>query len=114
MTMIGHPDEGNGDPVVTAIERVLKIELDGIEMLRKSRVDAEHLLTEARARAAATANRADRCISKLHAAYLQKVDRDIEALAQAHAATNVADKTYDAEVLSAAVRRLAAKLTGGT
>ena len=114
MAMAGQASEQHSDPVVAAIERVLKTEREGVEMLRKSAADAERLLTETRAQAAGLARRADRCISKLHTAYLQKIDQDIVALAQAQAANSPdADKPYDAAVLSAAARRVAAKLTGG-
>jgi hypothetical protein len=114
MRMTGQRGEPHSDPVVAAIERVLKTEREGVETLRKSAADAECLLTETRAQAAALARRADRCISKLHTAYLQKIDRDIAGLAQAQAANGSdANKPYDAVVLSAAARRVAAKLTGG-
>ena len=104
-----HPD----DPVVAAIERVLKIEREGAEMLRRSADDAQRLLTETRARGAVLARRADACISKLHTAYQQKIERDISALKQAHAARGrQAEAPYDAAELAAAAHRLAAKLTG--
>lgn len=113
MAMAGQTDEPHSDPVVAAIERVLKTEREGVEALRKSAADAERLLTEARAQAAALARRADRCISKLHTAYLQKIDRDIQKLGASQAANGVdADQPYDPAVLSAAARRVAAKLTG--
>ena len=51
-------------------------------MLRKSTADAERLLSETRAQAAALARRAEHCISKLHTAYLQKIEGDIGPLAQ--------------------------------
>jgi hypothetical protein len=112
MAMAGQTDE-HSDPVVAAIERVLKTEREGVETLRKGAADAERLLSETRAKAAALARRADRCISKLHTAYLQKIERDIDALAQAQAADGPdADKPHDASALSAAARRVAAKLTG--
>ncbi len=48
MAMAGQTDE-HSDPVVAAIERVLKIEREGVQMLRKSAADAERLLSETRA-----------------------------------------------------------------
>ena len=114
MAMAGQTDE-HSDPVVAAIERVLKIERDGVEMLRQSRADAERLLTETRAQAAALARRADRCISKLHTAYLQKIEREISELAQCRR-PRMARTLTDLMIrrrLSAAARRVAAKLTGG-
>jgi len=107
-------DADRDDSVVAAIERVLKIERDGVEMLRQSADDAQRLLTDTRARGAALARRADACISKLHAAYHEKIERDINALKQAHAARGPgAEAHYDPAKLAAAAQRLAAKLTGG-
>lgn len=112
--MPGHTDKPHSDPVVAAIERVLKTERDGVDMLRKSTADAERLLSETRAQAAALARRADRCISKLHTAYLQKIERDIGALVRAQSANAAdADTPDDTAALSAAAGRVAAKLTGG-
>ena len=73
-----------GDPVVAAIERVLGAERDGEAGLREDRQQAESLAAAARAQAAAIARRADACISKLHTAYLQKIQHDIEKLAKAN------------------------------
>ena len=112
MAMAGQPDEQDSDPVVAAIERVLKTEREGVAMLRKGAADAESLLTETRAQAATLARRADRCISKLHTAYLQKIEREISELARAQAADADADRPYDQAVLAGAARRVAAKLTG--
>ncbi len=112
--MANQIDGLHSDPVVAAIERVLKSEREGVETLKKSADDAERLLSETRARAAAVARRAGACISKLHAAYLQKMERDIRTLTQAHAANGAqTGKPCDAEVLAAAAQRLAAELTGG-
>jgi hypothetical protein len=106
--MANQMDAQHSDPVVAAIERVLKTEHEGVETLKKSADDGERLLSETRARAAALARRAGACIAKLHPAYLQKIERDIRA----HAASGAqAGKPYDAEVLAAAAQRLAAKLT---
>jgi len=108
------PNTDSGDPVVAALEHVLRIEREGVETLRRSTDDAQRLLTETRARAAALARRADARISKLHSAYLQKIERDINALKQAYVARGPqAQAPYDAAQLAAAAQRLAAKLTGG-
>jgi hypothetical protein len=113
MAIASQTDEPHSDPVVAAIERVLKTEREGAEALRKSAADAERLLTETRAQAAALARRADRCISKLHTAYLQKIDRDIQKLGASQAANGMdPDQPSDTALLSAAARRVAAKLTG--
>jgi hypothetical protein len=115
MAMAGERrDTDRDDPVVAAIERVLKIEREGAEMLRRSADDAQRLLTETRARGAALARRADACISKLHSAYQQKIEHDISALKQAHAARgSQAEAPYDVAELAAAAQGLAAMLTGG-
>jgi len=103
------------DPVVAAMERVLKIEREGAEMLRRSADDAQRLLTETRARGAALGRRADTCISRLHTAYQQKIEHDISAVKQTHAAReSQTEAPHDAAELAAAAQRLAAKLTGGT
>jgi hypothetical protein len=115
MAMAGEQrDTDRDDPVVAAIERVLKIEREGAEMLRRSADDAQRLLTETRACGAALARRADACISKMHTAYQQKIEHDISTLKQAHAARGPQPEvSYDAAELAAAAQRLAAKLTGG-
>jgi hypothetical protein len=112
--MAAQHEQQHSDPVVAAIERVLKTEREGVETLRRSEQDAHLQLTQARAQAAAIARRADRCISRLHTAYLQKVERDIQKLAASHAATGATPQAYDAEALAEAARRVAAKLTGGS
>jgi vacuolar-type H+-ATPase subunit H len=103
------------DPVVGAIERVLGAERDGEATLRDVRQQAEALLAAARAEAAVIARRADARISKLHAAYLHKIQQEIEKLTGSHTvASEVANNTYDLGVLSNAACRLAAKLTSKT
>lgn len=107
-------DQQERDPVVAAIERVLQSERDGVEKLRQTEKDAERLLTEAREQAAAIVRRADTCISKLHAAYLQSVQQKIQALAESETLqSGMADASHDRTALAAAARRVAAKLTGG-
>lgn len=105
----------HSDPVVAAIERVLGAERDGEARLCDVRQQAEALLAAARARAAVIARRADARISKLHAAYLHKIQQDIDKLAGTHTvASEVADNPYDLGALSDAACRLAAKLTSET
>jgi vacuolar-type H+-ATPase subunit H len=110
--MAQQSDEQPGDPVVAAIERVLKVERDGVKTLRDSEDAARRLLADARAQAANITQRTDVRISRLHAAYLQKVERDIAALAVNQPS---ADESagYDRATLQAAARRVAARLTGG-
>jgi hypothetical protein len=106
--------EQQSDPVVAAIERVLKTERDGVEVLRRSEEQARDLLAQARAQAAAIGRRADACIAKLHTAYFRKMQQEIETLVGSHAASvDTDDRGYDPAALAEAARRVAAKLTGG-
>lgn len=108
-------DPPHSDDTAAAIERVLRAEREGVEALQRSEEHAQHLRAEARAEAAAIARRADRCISRLHAAYLQKIEREIEALNQARPATAGGQRpAYGGEVLNAAAQRIAARLTGAS
>ncbi len=112
--MARQPDQQQSDPVNAAIERVLKVERDGVQQLRRGEERAQHLLSAARAQAAAIAGRADACISRLHNAYLQKLQGDIERLQQAQLSPGEpAGVAYGRETLAQAARRIAAKLTGG-
>jgi len=110
--MARQKEQQHSDSVVAAIERVLKTERDGVEILRKSSEQVRQRQTQARAQAAALAKRADRCISTLHAAYLQKIEGKIQQLT-AQAPSAAADKPYDAATLAKAADRVAAKLTSG-
>jgi len=108
-------EQRQSDPALVAIERVLKIERDGVEQLQRSRERAAQLVSEAREQATAMGRRADACISRLHNSYLQKVERDVERLAQSdRLAGEHASAAYDRDMLVRAVRLVAAKLTGGT
>ena len=110
--MAGQQDQQQGDPTVAAIERVLKVERDGVQQLRRGQEHAQHLLAQARAQAAAIARRADACISRLHNGYLQKVQRNVEGLAQSNLSSAHAAGVYDRVTLVQAARRVAGKLTG--
>lgn len=108
-------DQQQSDPMVAAIEHVLKTERDGMQQLQRSQEQAQHLLSQARAQAGAIARRADVCISKLHNAYLQKVQRNIERLPRANLSSGEpTGNAHGREMLAQAARRVAAKLTGGT
>ena len=112
--MARQQEQLDGDPAVAAIERVLKVERDGVEQLRWGQERARNLQAHARDRAAAIGRRTDTCIANLHNRYLQKVQRDIEQLAQSHPSSAAHGRDgYDDDALRAAARRLAAKLTGG-
>jgi vacuolar-type H+-ATPase subunit H len=108
------PNSPQSDDTVAAIERVLKAEREGVTALRRSEEQAQHLLAEARAEAANVARRADRCISRLHTDYLQKIDRDVEALNAARPALSDGDAAVTPDALQAAAKRIAARLTGAS
>jgi len=110
--MARQSERQHNDPVVAAIERVLKVERDGAGELQQSQEQAGQLLSQARAQAAAIARRADASISQLYSSYLQKVQRDIEKLMQSSLSSAEHDNAHDREMLVRAVRRVAAKLTG--
>ena len=112
--MPGQRDQQRSDPVVAAIERVLKVERGGAQQLQQSQEQARQLLSEARTQAAGIARRADACISQLYSNYLQKMQRDIEKLAQSSLSSDVRYSAYDRAMLVQAARRVAAKLTGET
>ena len=102
-----------GDPVTAAIERVLGAERDGVAGLRADRQRTKALIAAAREQAGMIARRAEACLSKLHAAYLQKIQRQIEQLDRAQSsAKDAARNQLDRELLHKAAQRLAAKLTG--
>jgi len=105
------PDSPQSDDTVAAIERVLKAEREGVAALRRSEEQAQHLLAEARAEAASIARRADHCISRLHTAYLQKIEREVKGLNAARPATSDGDATHTRDALQAAAERIAARLT---
>jgi vacuolar-type H+-ATPase subunit H len=109
--MARQPDDHHSDPVVAAIERVLKSEREGVEALKRSKDEAGRLLTQARTEAAALTDRAERCISRLHTDYLKKIEREIERLAAAETDNDAAADTGFDDATRAA-RRVAAKLTG--
>jgi len=112
--MRGKQVEPQNDPAVAAIERVLKVERDGVQQMQHTQEHARHLQSQAGAQAAAIAQRADARISQLHNTYLQKVQREIEGLAQSTLSSDEhADNAYDRVTLVQAARRVAAKLTGG-
>ena len=112
---MGREQEQQSDPVIAAIERVLRAERDGVVALRESEDRATRLSTEARTQAASIAARADARISRLHTAYLRKIEADIGTLTAANAiADSDAERGPDPDLLAEATRRFAAKLTGGT
>ena len=108
-------EKQQSDAMIAAIERVLKIERDGVEQLQLSQERARQLLSQARDQAIAIERRTDARISKLHNSYLQKVQREIERLAQSSLRSGgLGGSGHDQLTLTQAVRRVAAKLTGAT
>lgn len=105
-------DPPHRDDTVAAIERVLKTERDGVAALRASEDRAQRQRADARAQAASIAARADRCISRLHSAYLQKIEREVHALAATRPTSADGAPAYDRDALNAAAQRIAARLTG--
>ena len=95
-----------------AIERVLKAERDGVAALQQSAEEADRLQAQARAQAGDIDRRTDTLISRLHAAYLKKIQNDLLHYSQTD--TLQADHPYDASALSEAARQVAARLTGET
>jgi regulator of protease activity HflC (stomatin/prohibitin superfamily) len=98
------------DPVVAAMERVLKVERDGVAALRQSEAEAQRILADARAQADAIRQRVSARISRLHAVYLQKLQAGIGASA-ASAALADPNSMDEHERVLAAARRVAARLT---
>jgi len=102
------------DAVVAAIERVLRVERDGVERLRHGQAHAAQLIDRTRVQAAAIATRADARIARLYGNYLQKVECDIAELTQSSwSASEQLEGVYEGVSLDQAVRRVAVKLTGG-
>ena len=108
---MAQPPEQQRRSDTAAIERVLKAERDGVAALRQSAEEADQLLAQARVQAGDIARRTDNLISKLHAAYLQKLQGDLQQFATAEPANG--GHSYDSAALTEAARRVAAKLTGG-
>jgi hypothetical protein len=104
--------EQQRDPAAFAIERVLHAERAADAKLLECRQQAEALLAAAREQAAAIARRVDARISRLHTAYLEKIDSAAAALATPPPAATGTGAS-DSELAKAA-HRLAAKLTGDT
>jgi molecular chaperone GrpE (heat shock protein) len=105
------PQEQQRHSDTAAIERVLKAERDGVSALQKSTKEAEQALSRARAEASDIARRTDSLISKLHAAYLRKIQNDLQQFATKEPLQP--NQLYDADALAETARRVAARLTGG-
>lgn len=108
------PQQPQSDPVVAAIERVLKTERDGADALQHSKERGEQILSQARAQTAAIAQQADARIARLYRDYLQKVQREIDKLTQSARSFDEHDAAHDRAMLASAVRRVAARLTSET
>jgi vacuolar-type H+-ATPase subunit H len=100
------------DTTTSAIEHILKLERDSREQLRLSQERARQILSQAQDQAAAIEKRAGVRITQLHNLYLQKVQREVDLLAESSSGESPGGR-YDHIALTEAARRLAAKLTGG-
>ena len=96
------------DPIVAAMEMVLEAERESERKLVDCRCKTDAIIAAAHERAAEIARRANARISRIHAAYLQKIEAEIGGLSQAAAADPA---RHDEAALIGAVRRLAAKMT---
>ena len=113
--MARQQEQDHRDPIAAAIEHVLEVERDAAAELQHSRELAQQRLAQAREQAAAIGKRADARISALHSAYLRKVQREIERMAQSDLSSGErVDERYDRAMVAAAARRVAARLSGGT
>lgn len=105
-------DPPSADPVVAAIETVLAAERAAEASLADCRRQAQASVAAAREQADAIGRRADARISRVHTAYLQKIDTHAATLRQsADPPADNADGGEQASHYAEAARRLAAKLT---
>ncbi|HXY98505.1 MAG TPA: hypothetical protein VEI03_00805 [Stellaceae bacterium] len=106
--------EAQGDPVVSAIQRVLEAERAAEKQLQHCRRQAQAVVAAARDKAAAVVRRASDRAARLHASYLQRIARDIAGLSPPiDPGSDVAERSDEGAAWSQAAARLAAKLTGG-
>jgi hypothetical protein len=99
------------DSVVASIERVLEAERAAEEKLAECRRQAHTAVASARESADAIRRRTDARISKLHVAYMQRIQAQVVDLLHPEnaAADNPGERRRDS--LSAAAERLAVRLT---
>lgn len=112
ITDIGDQRSEQRDPAALAIERVLHAERAADVQLSECRQQAETLVAAAREHAAAIGRRVDARISRLHTAYLEKIDSAAAELATPPP-SGTGTGASDSELAKAA-HRLATKLTGDT
>lgn len=100
------------DPVVAAIEKVLAAERAAEATLADCRLEAQATIAAARERAEVIGRRTDARISRVHTAYLQKVEGRTATLRRPSLpADDAADERERHSLYAEAARRLAAKLT---
>jgi hypothetical protein len=100
------------DPVVASIEKVLAAERDADRMLADCRRQADATIAAARERAAGIGRRTDARISRIHPAYLKKIEAGLVQLSQAvDAGADFASEDENMSLIANAVRRLAGKMT---
>ena len=101
--------------MVVAIERVLKAERASDASIQDCRHRADEMVAAARGSAARIAQRTDARISRLHAAYLQEIDRHIADLSERSKTQEAkADFAPSETHLARAAERLAARLASDT
>lgn len=106
--------EQHHDPTVLAMERVLEAERSADASLRACREQAETLISEARERAAIISRRTDIRISKLHGAYLNKINTEASKLLAPESTSDAESAGLDNITLVKAAQRLATVLTSAT
>lgn len=99
------------DPVVAAMEKVLEAEREAERKLAECREKADAIIAAARERGAEIAHRANARLSKIHAAYMEKIESEIGRLRRTAVAADAAAPRHDGSLLIGAVQRLAAKMT---
>jgi hypothetical protein len=101
-----------GSASTVAVEAVLRAEGAAEERIRRARHDAAAIVAAARAREEAIKRRADTRISRVHIAYMARIDEEIARLeTQLTPASDAADAA-EAAALARVIDRLAGELTG--
>ena len=109
------PPTRSANASTAAVEAVLRAEGAAEERIRQARRDAAALVAAARAREEAIARRADARISRVHIAYMARIDQEIARLEAALApASGAGSDDAEAAALTRVIERLAGELTGRT
>ncbi len=93
-------DPPHSDATAAAIERVLKAEREGVEALRRSEDQRPaHARRRRGRRPLASPAAPTAALSRLHTAYLQKIEREVEALNDGSPGADGGDPAYGREAL---------------